>query len=510
MENIREEVVDIRSCIAYLMVKWKILLLALILGVLAGGGFGYMKQKTAAAAPAQVSYEEKLQSLRSALQESDALYVEQVYAQYRNYGKQLGYWREYLADSALQNMEPDKYVKRDLQFIVESDNSDVISSFSVSLLGTADYERLASALDENVSASNAVELVTVSNVAEADSAAGAPAVQLGDVISQEPTVNVSPNSYRSIMDITFIAADEEQADAMEEIIGEILEDRKTELKESGVDVDVESLNRTTVANDAIWLLSAQQAKLAPMQSLQTARSNFVKNTVEVLGDKERAYFDYMRSEQQDTEQTAKAAPTVKKVNKKKYAAAGGLGLFVLAFAVLLLMYIYSDKIRAEEQLKRNYGLPVLLRCRIGKSRLGADPIRGRGLGILTGAGLAVPAGSGAGKLAAELAHRIGGAAGGAAETDRTVFLAYDRDRKEVRDAVGKLAESLTEKGIAAEAGIPAVSDEAYQALLKSDAVVAVETMNESGALALKDLLGICRRNSLPVLGCVTLTDAAKY
>ena len=29
MENIREEVVDIRSCIAYLMVKWKIMLLAL-------------------------------------------------------------------------------------------------------------------------------------------------------------------------------------------------------------------------------------------------------------------------------------------------------------------------------------------------------------------------------------------------------------------------------------------------------------------------------------------------
>jgi len=510
MESIREEVVDIRSCIAYLMVKWKLLLLALILGALAGGAFGYMKQKNAAA-PAQVSYEEKLKSLRSALQESDALYVEQVYTQYRNYGKQLGYWRQYLTDSALQNLEPDNYVKRDLQFIVESDNSDVISSFSVSLLGTADYERLASALDENVSASNAVELVTVSNVAEADSASNAAAaVQLGEVVPQEPTVNVTPSSYRSIMDITFIAADEGQADAMEEIIGDILEDRKTELKESGVDVDVESLNRTTVANDAIWLLAAQQAALAPMQSLQTARSNFVKNTVDVLGDKEKAYFDYMRTEQQDTGKAEKAAPAVKKVNKKKYAAAGGIGLFVLVFAVLLLTYIYSDKIRAEEQLKRNYGLPVLLRCLIGKGRLGADPIRGRGLGILTGAGLAVPAGSGAGKLAAELVHRTGGEAVGTGKTERTVFLAYDRDRKEVRDAVGKLAESLTAKGVAAEAGIPAVSDEAYQALLKSDAVVAVETMNESGALALKDLLGICRRNSLPVLGCVTLTDPAKY
>ena len=57
MENIREEVVDIRSCIAYLMVKWKIMLLALILGAVAGGAFGVYKQKTASA-PTQVSYEE--------------------------------------------------------------------------------------------------------------------------------------------------------------------------------------------------------------------------------------------------------------------------------------------------------------------------------------------------------------------------------------------------------------------------------------------------------------------
>ena len=503
MENIREEVVDIRSCIAYLMVKWKIMLLALILGAVAGGAFGVYKQKTASA-PTQVSYEEKLQSLRGALQESDALYVEQVYTQYRNYGKQLDNWRQYLTNSALQNMEPNDYLRRDLQFIVESDNSDVISSFSVSLLGTADYERIAKVMGDKVTASNAVELISVSNVAQADTGTSAPAVQIGDMITQEPSVNVTPNSYRSIMDITFIASDEEKADALEEMLGEILEERKSELKESGVDVDVERLNETTVANDYTWLLAAQQSALAPMQQLQTARSNFVKNTADVLGDKEKAYFDYLRTEQQDSEETEKAAPAVKKVNKKKYAAAGGLGLFVLAFGVLLLMYIYSDKIRAEEQLKRNFGLPVLLRCRIGKGRTGIDPIRNRGLDILTGAGLAVPAGSGAGKLAAELAHRIGGA------EDKSVFLAYDTDKKDVRDAVRKLAESLGENGILAESGIPAVTDEAYRALLTAGAVVAVETMNESGVLALKDILGTCRRNSLPVLGCVTLTDTAKY
>ena len=504
MENIREEVVDIRSCIAYLMVKWKILLLALILGALAGGAFGVYKQRTASE-PTQVSYEEKLQSLRGALQESDALYVEQVYTQYKNYGKQLDNWRQYLNSSALQNMEPDNYIKRDLQYIVESNNSDVISSFSVSLLGTSDYERIAQVLGDQVTASNAVELISVSNVAQADNGGNvsAPAVQIGDMIAQEPSVNVTPTSYRSIMDITFIVPDEEKADALEEMLGEILEERKSELKESGVDVDVESLNRTTVANDYTWLLAAQQAALQPMQQLQTARSNFVKNTADVLEDKEKAYFDYLRTEQSDT-QTDNAAPAVKKVNKKKYVAAGGLGLFVLAFAALLLMYIYSDRIRAEEQLKRSFGLPILLRCRIGKGGTGIDPIRNRGLNILTGAGLAVPAGSGAGELAAELSHRIGGAG------DRTVFLAYDTDKKEVRDAVRKLAESLGENGILAETGVPAVNDEAYRALLKSGAVVAVETMNESRVLALKDILGTCRRNSLPVLGCVTLTDTAKY
>ena len=336
MENIREEVVDIRSCIAYLMVKWKIMLLALILGAVAGGAFGVYKQKTASA-PTQVSYEEKLQTLRGALQESDALYVEQVYTQYRNYGKQLDNWRQYLTDSALQNMEPNDYLRRDLQFIVESDNSDVISSFSVSLLGTADYERIAKVMGDKVTASNAVELISVSNVAQADTGTSAPAVQIGDMITQEPSVNVTPNSYRSIMDITFIASDEEKADALEEMLGEILEERKSELKESGVDVDVERLNETTVANDYTWLLAAQQSALAPMQQLQTARSNFVKNTADVLGDKEKAYFDYLRTEQQDSEETEKAAPAAKKVNKKKYAAAGGLGLFVLVFGVLLLM-----------------------------------------------------------------------------------------------------------------------------------------------------------------------------
>ena len=197
MENDREEIVDIRSCIAYLMIKWKILLLALLIGALAGGALGFMKQRAVPAPSAQAAtYEEKLKSLRDALQETDALYVEQVYDQYRNYGKQLGYWRQYLEDSALQNMKPDDYVRRDLQFIVESDNSDVISSFSVSLLGTADYERIAEALGDNITATNAVELISVSNVAQADSGTSQPAVQIGDMVAQDPTVSVTPSSYR--------------------------------------------------------------------------------------------------------------------------------------------------------------------------------------------------------------------------------------------------------------------------------------------------------------------------
>ena len=145
-----------------------------------------------------------------------------------------------------------------------------------------------------------------------------------------------------------------------------------------------------------------------------------------------------------------------------------------------------------------------LRCRIRKGRLGIDPLRKWALGVLTGADAAEEAENGAGKLATELAHRIPGG------PDKAVYLACDTDKREVRTAAGALAESLKEKGINAQAGRPAAGDEAYEALLASDAVVVVETMNVSGALALKDLLGVCERNSLPVLGCVTLTDVSKY
>lgn len=501
MENIREEVVDIRSCIAYLMVKWKLLLLALILGALAGGALGFVKQKQAGQAT-QVSYEEKLDKLRNALEESEARYVEQAYSQYKNYGEKLSSWDRYLKNSAFQRLDPDHYVKKDIQYVVESDNSDVISSFSVSLLGAKEYERIARTMGGAVTADNAGELVSVSGVSQTDTANLA-AAQAGEALPQEPVASDMSGYFRSIMDITIVSPEEETADAATKILEEILEERTRELKESGVDVTVEPIYSTVVANDSIWLLSAQQDALYPMQTLQTARSSFVKNSVDVLGDKEKAYFEGLRAEESQTG-TSAAAPAGKKVNKKKFIAAGALGLFLLAFGVLLLMYIYSDKIRAEEQLRRGYGLPVLLRCLIGKGRMGIDPIRNRGLSILTGADAACEAADGAGKLAAELAHRITGNDG------RSVFLAYDTDKRDVRTAVAALAESLADKGVPAMSGNPKSSDEAYQELLGSAAAVVVETMNESGAIALKDILGVCRRNSLPVLGCVTLTDISKY
>ena len=50
---------------------------------------------------------------------------------------------------------------------------------------------------------------------------------------------------------------------------------------------------------------------------------------------------------------------------------------------------------------------------------------------------------------------------------------------------------------------PAASSEAETALI-------VAALNVSRAGSIKNIKGICQRNQIPVLGCITLIDASKY
>jgi hypothetical protein len=71
-------------------------------------------------------------------------------------------------------------------------------------------------------------------------------------------------------------------------------------------------------------------------------------------------------------------------------------------------------------------------------------------------------------------------------------------------------EFLKGQGITASAGMPITNEMDFQDLLNAEAVLVATTLNTSSTSAMKNIKGICLRNQIPVLGCITLIDAAKY
>jgi hypothetical protein len=251
----------------------------------------------------------------------------------------------------------------------------------------------------------------------------------------------------------------------------------------------------------------QQTALTPMITMQNNRNNFIKNAVDVLSDKEAAYFALLGAEDTASATSTAAKTKVSTKDVIKFAAVGVAAGALLAIAWLLLVFVFSDTIITEEQLKDNFALPVLQRFIVAgseKSLAKADALKKKGLSTLGGVDAADSVEHGGKVLVYELQRRFAKSSG------KNVFLAYDCDRTEIRETVDRLVEFLKGQGITASAGMPITNEMDFQDLLNSEAVLVATTLNTSSAGAIKNIKGICQRNQIPLIGCITLIDAAKY
>jgi hypothetical protein len=156
---------------------------------------------------------------------------------------------------------------------------------------------------------------------------------------------------------------------------------------------------------------------------------------------------------------------------------------------------------------RSNSSPVLQRfVAVGseKSLEKADALKKKGLCALGGADSADSVDRGGKVLAYELRRRFGGS------DQKKVFIAYDCDRTEIRETVDRLVDFLKGQGIAASAGMPITNEMDFQDLLGAETALIATTLNTSTAGSIKNTKGICQRNQIPVLGCITLLDASKY
>lgn len=488
------EVVDIRSGLAYLMVKWKRIALVMLAGALIGGCFGSMKgskSQTEAAA----GYEDTLRSARAACSEQGALYAEQLSAQYKAYNSELNRWGVYLENAALQKLDPHDFVKKDIRYQVITDSRNVVDAFSEALLDRSDQDAIGEALGIDPLTACAEELISVSGSSKASGTEPA-----GGEVPEEGAGSEN-GVRREIMTVSIAAGDESQADLLAAIVESAVDERCKKMQAGGVQLQMKKVDEVSTRNDSAWLLNRQQSALDRLAAFQINYSLFIKNTTDILQGAQRTYYNLLIS--LDPEKAAAGA--VKKSGAKsalKYAVAGGAAGLVAALLCAYLLFVFSNKIRTGEELLNNYGISTLQRFKTGEPEKW-DAIRRLGFSCLGMDRAAQITEDGAAPLYAELEKRAAGSG------KMQVYLTCDCADEKARGSVGTLAGILSDETMTVIAGDPRDSEKDYKELLGSDIVVMAEVLCGSAKKDFRDILEICRRNELPVLGCITLLDPAR-
>ena len=491
------EVVDIRSGLAYLLVKWKIIAFVMLAGVLIGAFYGSRKGAQTQNAAA-VGYEETLRAAREACTERGAQYAEQLSAQYKAYNSELSRWGVYLNNSALLGTDPGSYVKKDIQYLLVSESGNVADAFSEALLTDSDQKAISEILGVDPLTASAEELIAVSGE---DVGTGI-AAETGEEAAPTGGTSAPNGSDRKIVTVSIAAGNEEQAQSIGAVVEKAVEEKCRKLQAGGAVLQMKKVDERTVRGDSGWLLNRQQSALDRLVSFQINYSLFVKNTTDILQGAQKTYYSMLIS--LDPEKAA--AGSVNKSGRGaavKYAAAGGAAGLVIAVLCIYLLFVFSGRIRTGEELFNNYGLSVLQKFRTGVVP-GWDVIRKCGFSCMGMDRAAQITKDGAAPLYAELEKRLAGA------QNRQVYLTCDCAQKKARRNVAALAEILTDERIKVVAGDPRDSEKDRKELLESGLVVMAEVLGESDKKDFLDLLAICRRNDLPVLGCVTLLDIARY
>ncbi|MCR5293964.1 MAG: hypothetical protein K6E30_02155 [Lachnospiraceae bacterium] len=482
----------VKTVLPCVMINWKRIVLAAFLCALAGAFVGGYKNRNKSEPEENVqnivetnTYEDQLEDARAALTEKELLYVEQMKRQYDFYDKKLDYWNSYLTDSVLQNMDPNDYVKTDIQYVISSDNSSIINAFSSLLLCEEDYQKIGKLMGLDPKDAAFQELIIISATQAADEAA----------------LN---GLYSGILNIALAAPDEDMASGIQGIVEERVNKKSESIRNAGTNISIEKIDEIITAGNPGWLINRQRELMSGMITIQANRIDFINRMVNSMNEEQKGYWELLLSGEQVEELVAVVnadAETVKSSGGSiiKYALAGGFGGLIIVLVLIYFFFDFSGILHTEEELCSYYKLPVLQRFKIGSKKSG-DIIRKTGIEMLSSGRAADSVQSGAESLAAEL-RRI---------MEKTpynrIFLACDCDKNDVLSAAEEIAGSLSKEGLNVVSGNPHADEKARGQMTESDAVILAETLSCSGKGKLKALVEECTWKDIPLLGYVTLID----
>ena len=311
-----EEEIDLVQMMRYILQKWKILLLAGVVGLLVGGALGAMKTEKE---PAQMD-----------INNLNADQIQQYVSYHQFYEDEVARQKE----SIYMNMDPGAVYMAGKSYYVAAQESDLnrLGLAIGSILQKQEvYDRIWAETGLTCSQSSLSELMSVWFMETEKNA-----IQLSDDRSSDGRVNISVAAPSEEIGEKILAVLDEQVQAICAQVAQTAEGGMT----------YEAMTQTGRTGYCENVVTARQNGEKRLATYQETLGKIEKN----LTDNDKAYYAQVYEGSWKPENKA-----------PKWATIGAVALFVLAGGWYVLMFLLDGSVKGTDELEERYGLHLLAR-----------------------------------------------------------------------------------------------------------------------------------------------------
>lgn len=347
-----EREIDLLDLIADILAHWRSVLIAMIVGAVLLGTFGYVKsykefqntqnEQAMDSKDNDTTREEKIKRMKESLGDNLLAGVDSIIVWENKYDLKEIYYK----NSLYMQLDPLHVVQTELVYQIQSEDNSAGSKFGIVYGNVINNVGLYNWIEQQTG----MDASYVSELISAD-------IKCGMTIADGTQVLLSDSNC---VKIVIMQKDEESCEKLTDAVKEYLAMQQENLSQEignhelillsetmGTVINTEVLNKQTSYRDEISSLKA---------TIAATKAGFT--------EEQKQYYDLLNqndSEIVDTTQDAVAEPvTVQKPSVSiKYIVLGAV-IFAFVYAMILcLMYIFNGKLRASDELQNLYHIPQM-------------------------------------------------------------------------------------------------------------------------------------------------------
>lgn len=346
-----EKVISIKEFFLFILLKWRMILLAAIIMGGIANIYAYEKSyenKKNIEAQIQMENEEKdFSNYTAGMSQTEIEDTENIASNYLSYKKTYERMSDYCKNSIRMQIDPNAVAVSSKVFYIENckDPAGLIAMYNASLVNKDICEEIVEKTDWTTKSAYISELVTVEDSFK----------KMGDS-KNNIVVEEKENTKSAVMLVKVMTPESKSS----QIISDILEQRVLELgeesKNSFGQFKIKLIQeKVTVESDSV-LLQEQQTYKERLNNI----NNMMRGVFDTLKPNQQSYYNALIQNEQQEQKLKQniQVPSVQIINGKYIVIGVVVGVFLVGI-YLLLVYVMDEHLHASQDVEEVYEMPVI-------------------------------------------------------------------------------------------------------------------------------------------------------